>query len=212
MRRFRASARTKFVRGFAVMFPVYMLVAILSWITDWIGGAVGPIATLIQLWTDVPLWVAKICAFALAMAIVFLAGFLVGTPLGFRAIEAMNRVLFRKIPFYELVRATAERFFGSHETSLEIPPASRIVLFQPFHGNTWSIGFVTRERHDWSFVLWPFSPVPTGRVLIVENARLISTTLTTVEAMKIGMSLGSGATDEICRKIEHAMESRKKPL
>jgi len=101
-------ARTTLVGGVLVLLPIYLVALLLLKALAQVMALLEPVATRIPAAARFP----EIMAILVVLAACFLAGWLVSTGPGGRAVRALQRRVLEKVPGYQLLRDVVARLGG----------------------------------------------------------------------------------------------------
>jgi uncharacterized membrane protein len=143
--------------------------------------------------------VQYVIAIIVALAVLYLIGWIATRVIGIRLIGLYERII-RRIPLAESVYSATKKLVGVIQQKPD--SASRVVLIEFPHPGLRAVGFVMRTFPDartgeeLSAVLVPTSPNPTtGYLQIVPAARLVPTDMTMDQAMSMIISGGATAPE-----------------
>jgi uncharacterized membrane protein len=203
---FLARWRGNFLTGLAVLLPAVITLAVVKWlfgtiasITDLLLCFVPRTITHEDAGKGPMFWYWSLAAFALAVLLVSLAGWLARYYVGKQMIawldETMLRVpLLNKI--YGTIRQIKEAFSSGRKTSFKT-----VVLVEFPREGIYSIGFITSDQHDEVqartnekvvCVFVPTTPNPTsGFLVLVPEDKVIKLQMSVADGIKYIISLGS---------------------
>ena len=192
-RRMGASLRRALIAGTLLLVPVALTYLVLQFLFDVVDGVLQPSAEwlFVKLGLD---WTVPGLGFGVAVALIYLAGFLIATTVGQRLISWGQGAL-RRIPLigtvYSASRKLVESFSGSGNTGFK-----RVVMLQYPREGYWSIGFLTAltstgDGKRFAVVYIPTAPLPnSGWVAVVALEEVLDTDMTVQDAMQVVFSGG----------------------
>lgn len=202
--------RASFLAGLAVVFPIFLTLAIVGWVFGSIANFTDKLLFFLpKTWTHTdagrgPMqWYWSLIALAVAVALVSLIGLLARYYIGRRLIgwldQAMLRVpLINKI--YSVIKQVNEAFTSSKKNSFKT-----VVLVEFPRAGSYSIGFITAEQHaevqaktreHVVCVFIPTTPNPTsGFLILVPEPQVTKLDMSVPDALKFIVSLGSVSPD-----------------
>ena len=201
-----ASGQADFFAGLAIVLPAVVSVAVLVWlfngvakITDLLlfflprsltheGNGAGPMY-----------WYWSLAALTLAIAMIGVVGRLTRVYIGKKMIQLVDVALLR-IPLlnkiYGTLKQANEAFTSSNKSSFK-----QVVLIQYPRPGTWSLGFLTGEKHPEVqtkihdkvvSVFVPTTPNPTsGFLLLVPESEITRLEMSVADGIKYIISLGA---------------------
>src|SRR5580765_1010386 len=101
------------INGLLVVVPFYLAVLVLLKAMQSVVGLVRPIAALLPDWMPAE----DLLALLLVLALCFLVGVAVRTPIGRAARERIEKSLFQRIPGYAVLRSLAQQMAGESRES-----------------------------------------------------------------------------------------------
>lgn len=198
--RFNVHVRRTVLTGTLLLVPVALTYLILKFIFDVVNGVLQPSVQWVLGQFGVE-WRLPGAGLAVAVVLIYVAGFLVANALGLRIAEKAQDALLR-VPLigniYSASRKLVESFSpGRGETGFK-----RVVMLQYPRVGYWSIGFLTAitvsESEEYAVVYIPTAPLPnSGWVAVVPVAEVYDTDLTVQGAMQIVFSGGIVTPEEI---------------
>ena len=201
-----ASGQADFFAGLAIVLPAVVSVAVLVWLFN----GVAKITDLLLFFLPRSLtherggagpmyWYWSLAALTLAIALVGVVGRLTRVYVGKKMIQLVDLVLLR-IPLlnkiYGTLKQANEAFTSSNKSSFK-----QVVLIQYPRPGTWSLGFLTGERHPEVqtkirdkvvSVFVPTTPNPTsGFLLLVPESEITRLEMSVADGIKYIISLGA---------------------
>ena len=138
------------VGGLFIVVPVYLAVMLLLKGMKSVGGLVRPIAVLIPDWLPAE----GLLSLVLVLALCFLVGVAVRTPLGRAVRERMEIVFFERLPGYGLLRSLTQRLAGDSDENTWQPALAEIE-------DALVPAFIIEELDDGRFTVFvPSVPTP----------------------------------------------------
>ena len=184
--KFRESFTKVLVTGALVIFPVYLALLVLLKALQSLAGFVRPVAVLLP--ERMP--AENVLAILLLVAVCFLTGVLVRTPLGRAVRDWCEKSLFQKIPGYGLFRGLTKQI--AHETEeREWRPA--LVEIE----DALVPAFIIEEHDDGRFAVFvPSVPTPfAGAIYIIDRKRVHPLDIPFAQAAKTVARWGSGSRE-----------------
>jgi uncharacterized membrane protein len=176
--------KTTLIGGLLVVLPVYLAVLLLA------KTLAGVLALLSPVTAQIPATMVfrQVVAIVIVFAVCFIAGLLVRTGPGLRAMNAIEDVVLERIPGYSLLRGLAGRISGRTE---EAPFAPALVEIE----DALAPAFIVEELDDGRYtVLVPSVPTPAaGTLLIVARERVHPVDVPFRQAVKVISKWGTGA-------------------
>ena len=188
-RPFLAGTRNKALTGVVVAIPLIATVWVVRLAYTTINNISAPFLASIGInWPLLPFFVT--------VALLIGLGFMATNVLGQRMLESIERALL-KIPFVATIYAAVKQVIDSFKAFNNMSNFKRVVYVDYPAEGCRLIGFVTGQFYDSCLeeemvsVVIPTAPNPmTGLVIVVPNHRLIESSLTLEEAMKMVVSAG----------------------
>ena len=201
-----ASGQADFFAGLAIVLPAVVSVAVLVWLFN----GVAKITDLLLFFLPRSLtherggagpmyWYWSLAALTLAIALVVVVGRLTRVYVGKKMIQLVDLALLR-IPLlnkiYGTLKQANEAFTSSNKSSFK-----QVVLIQYPRPGTWSLGFLTGEKHPEVqtkihekvvSVFVPTTPNPTsGFLLLVPESEITRLEMSVADGIKYIISLGA---------------------
>jgi uncharacterized membrane protein len=184
-----AFVKTTVMGGFFLILPIAVIAILLGQVVAALAGVAQSLAQ----WSPVKsVWgveVALLVAVALALLLCFLAGLVVRTALGGRAVARLERVVLERIPGYALVKNLTHRF---------VPGTQENVAFARLDtSGARSLVFVVEQLDDGGVVVFlPMAPTPTvGTVHVVRPEDLQHLDVSMTDAVGCLTQWGIGVRD-----------------
>jgi uncharacterized membrane protein len=182
---------TTLVGGLLVVLPIYVSFLLLAKTLSGVLALLSPVTAAIPAGVQF----RQVIAILIVLAGCFLAGLVVRTKPGVRAINAMERAVFEKVPGYSLVRGLAARVSGD-ERGATFQPA--LVELE----EALTPAFIIEELEDGRYtVLVPSVPTPAaGSLFILPRERVHPVDVPFTQVVKVISKWGAGA-GEIARGV-----------
>ena len=194
MTRFRSFVHTVFIGGIAVLLPIVILAFVFSLVFKFVTGLLDPFSQLLNAHFNIGGIEADLVIVVLILILAFFIGLLVQTKLGKLGHTYIERKFLENTPGYKLIKDTTDQLMGGKQS-----PLSKVALVKPFNNETKVTAFITHEHSDGSFTVFiPMSPPTSGFVFHLHASQVVPIDVTTEEAMKtiIGLGTGSGKVVE----------------
>ncbi len=184
--------RTTFLGGFLVVLPIIVSIFFLVWLFELLTDKIRPITMILIQTTKLNELIASVLAIAIILILFFIVGLIVQTRVGKFIIHIIEERLFRKIPFYKIIKDTVVQLFGSEKLIFKYA-----ALVKPFSNDTMILGFVTDEsQNGYVTVFIPSAPAPTGGYIYnIKKENIIKLDSPVEQVMKVVLSLGAGSKD-----------------
>jgi len=191
--------RAQFLMGILVVVPIGATVLILVWIFNAIDGILKPLITGI--------WGHHIAGigFGITILLIYLVGVVTNNFLGKKLISYGDSLL-SKVPIvrqlYTGIKQILESFYQPRKAGF-----LEVVLVEFPREGMRAIGFITNESTDQSgtkmlHIFVPTSPNPTsGFLQIVEENKVVRTTMSVDDALKMVVSAGRVSPSEFDYKL-----------
>jgi len=191
--------RAQFLMGILVVVPIGATVLILVWIFNAIDGILKPLITGI--------WGHHIAGigFGITILLIYLVGVVTNNFLGKKLISYGDSLL-SKVPIvrqlYTGIKQILESFYQPRKAGF-----LEVVLVEFPREGMRAIGFITNESTDQSgtkmlHIFVPTSPNPTsGFLQIVEENKVVRTTISVDDALKMVVSAGRVSPSEFDYKL-----------
>ncbi len=174
------------VGGLFIVVPVYLAVLLLLKGMKSVGGLVRPIAAVIPDWLPAE----RLLSLVLVLALCFLVGMAVRTPIGRAARERIEKMFFEKLPGYALLRSLTQRLAGDSEEQSWQPALVEIE-------DALVPGFIIEELDDGRLTVFvPSVPTPlAGAVYILHRDRVHVLDIPFTQAIRSVSRWGAGSKD-----------------
>jgi uncharacterized membrane protein len=195
MKNVREFIVSSLVGGLVIIAPIYLSVLLLLKAMHVVAGVVRPIAKLFPDWFPGE----KVLSLILVVAICFLIGVAVRTPIGRSVREHMEKSLFERMPGYALFRSLTKQVAGTSEEQVWKPALAEIEeALVP--------AFIIEEFEDGRFTVFvPSAPAPvSGSIYILTPERVHPVDISFARAVKSLSRWGSGS-----KELVAAMERPK---
>jgi uncharacterized membrane protein len=177
-------AKTTLVGGLLVILPIYVSFLLVAKTLGALLGLLSPVTATIPAGVQF----REVIAIFILLLFCLLAGLIVRTRLGLRAMNALERGVFERVPGYSLVRGLAARVSGDEQEARFRPALVEIE-------DALSPAFIIEELDDGRYtVLVPSVPTPAAGSLFIlprERVHLVDVPFTT--AVKVISKWGAGA-------------------
>ncbi|MEJ2005876.1 MAG: DUF502 domain-containing protein [Cyclobacteriaceae bacterium] len=178
-------------RGFIVLLPLVLIIAIFAVLFDFVFDFISPIGRLVTPGETEPHWIIHVLTLLILFLIMLLLGKAVETKRGKHILKSVENNVLRKIPLYSTISDIVYQFSGLRDM-----PFSKVVLIDPFKTGSYLTGFVAEEEfEDIVTVFVPTAPNPTnGNIFHVprEDAKFID--ITPQQAMQTIIGMGTGTS------------------
>jgi uncharacterized membrane protein len=174
------------VGGLFIVVPVYLAALLLLKGMKSVGGLVRPIGALVPAWLPAE----GLLSLLLVLALCFLVGVAVRTPLGRAVRERMEMVFFERLPGYGLLRSLTQRLAGDSEEHTWKPALAEIE-------DALVPAFIIEELDDGRFTVFvPSVPTPlAGAVYILRPERVHILEIPFTQAVSSISRWGSGSKE-----------------
>ena len=200
-RKIGAHLQRALIAGTLLLLPVAVTYLVLRLIFDVVDGVLQPgIQVVLDRW-DLGAWAVPGLGVAVAVALIYLAGFIFANAVG-RRLVGWGQAAILRVPLigtvYSASRRLIESFSGTSETGFK-----RVVMVQYPRVGAWSIGFLTAvtttsDGLRLAVVYIPTAPLPnSGWVAVVPVEEVLDTDLTVPMAMQMVFSGGIVSPDVI---------------
>ena len=186
MRYAREFITSRVVGGLFIVVPVYLAALLLLKGMKSVGGLVRPIGALVPDWLPAE----GLLSLVLVLALCFLVGVAVRTPLGRAVRERMEMVFFERLPGYGLLRSLTQRLAGDSEEHTWKPALAEIE-------DALVPAFIIEELDDGRFTVFvPSVPTPlAGAVYILRPERVHILEIPFTQAISSISRWGSGTKE-----------------
>lgn len=189
MNRFESFVKTVFIGGVAVLLPILILIFIFSIIFKFATGLIEPVTHVLVERFEISVLLADIIFVVLTLCVAFLVGLLVQTRLGKMLHIYIERKFLENTPGYKMVKETTEQLMSGKKS-----PLSQVALVKPFGNDVLMTAFITHEHANGSFTVFvPMSPPTSGFVFHLNSSQVAPVDVSTEEAMKTIIGLGTGS-------------------
>lgn len=174
--------------------PVLVVLVVARHAVKLLADALQPVAELLPAQQLAGIVAADLLALAAIVLLCFAAGLFVGTGIGRRMNDRLERIVLRKVPGYTLLKGAAHGLAGL-ETKSELAVALARIE------DAWVLAFIV-ERHDdgLSTVFVPSAPTPAaGSIYYLTDDRLKPLDVPVAEALACVMRLGVGSREMLAR-------------
>jgi len=188
-------ARTTLIGGILVLLPIYVAVMLMLKVLKGLMGLIAPVTA----WVPASAEFRQVIAILIILAACLIAGLLVRTGPGARAIQELQQRVLEKIPGYSVLRSLMTRLSGD-ESSAAFEPAMVEIeeALVP--------AVIVEELSDGQFVvLVPTVPTPfSGALYVLPAARVHPVNVPLNQFLKVYSKWGEGAGELVA-----AMQSRE---
>jgi len=198
MRHALAPLFTALFRGLLIVVPVYLAILLLLKGMKSLANLVRPFAQILPEWLPAE----QLLSLLLVLALCVVIGACVGTGLGQRVRDWIERTVFEKIPGYGLLRSLALQMAGQSRES-----TWKAALFQS--DEALIPAFIIEELDDGRYTVFvPSIPTPfAGAVYVLDRARVHPVDVPFTDAVRVISRWGSGSKDLVA-----AMEKKTRQL
>jgi uncharacterized membrane protein len=181
--------------GILVVVPVYLGVLLLLKVTKDFADLLKPVTALLPGWLPG----VQILSLLLLLAICYLVGVAIGTPVGRDVEKRIEHSLFEKIPGYTLFRSLTQRLAGESQDETWKPALAEIE-------HALVPAFIIEEHADGRYTVFvPSVPTPlAGAVFVLAADRVHPVDIAFTQALKTVSRWGAG-----CKDFVAAMEGAK---
>lgn len=179
-------------QGFIILIPLVLILIVFSLVLNFVFEIVEPLSALLDLGKDKPRWWIKLLSLFIFLLFIFGIGVLVRNRKGKYYFKIFERRFLWKIPFYNVVHQTINRFIGMKDL-----PFSQVVLFDPYNTGVLMTGFVTEKISEELFTIFvPTAPNPmNGNIYHAPKSSLTFLTISSQVALRTIMGMGTGSLD-----------------
>jgi uncharacterized membrane protein len=176
--------KTTLIGGLLVILPIYVSFILLAKTLGGILALLSPVTAAIPAGVQF----REVIAILIVLILCLLAGLVVRTKLGLRAMNALERGVFERVPGYSLVRGLAARVSGDEHEARFRPALVEIE-------EALSPAFIIEELDDGRYtVLVPSVPTPAaGSLFILPRERVHPVDVPFTHAIKVISKWGEGA-------------------
>ena len=180
------------IRGLLIVVPVYLAILLLLKGMKSVANLVRPFTAILPDWIPAEDFLSLLLVLAICAAI----GASVGTRLGKRARDWLERTVFEKIPGYGVIRGLTHQMAG---TSRESTWKAALVEIE----DALVPGFIIEEFEDGRYTVFvPSIPTPfAGAVYVLDHDRVHPVDVPFTDAIRVISRWGSGA-----KSLVEAME------
>lgn len=176
--------KTTLIGGLLIVLPIYFTVLLLAKTLSGLLALLSPVTATIPAGVQF----REVIAILLVVAICFVAGLVVRTGPGLRAMNALEHSLLERIPGFALVRGLASRISGGAQGESFRPALVEVE-------DALAPAFIIEELEDGRFtVLIPSVPTPAaGSLFILPRERVHPVDVPFLDAVKVISKWGAGA-------------------
>ena len=191
MKRLLDFAKTTLIGGLLVVVPIYLIVLLVAKAFAKLFALLSPITA------EIPARVEyrQAAAILIVFGVCFIAGLIVRTALGRRAVQAFERTVLAKIPGYTALRGLTNMISGTEGETAFLPALVEIE-------EALAPAFIIEELPDGRFtVMIPSVPTPAaGSLFILPPERVHRVDMPFRQALRVFSTWGTGA-GEMARRI-----------
>jgi len=182
-------------RGLLIVIPVYLAILLLLKGMKSLANLVRPFAQLLPDWVPAD----ELLSLLLVLAICVVIGACVGTGLGQRIRNWIERSVFERIPGYALFRSLAQQMAGQSRES-----TWKAALFRS--DEALIPAFIIEELDDGRYTVFvPSIPTPfAGAVYVLDRERVYPVDVPFTDAVRVVSRWGSGAKDLVAAMERNA--------
>lgn len=197
--------KTSVIGGLTVILPVVILLAVFSWLFNFITGLLQPMTDLIVAHSRVKELLAHFLGLLIIVILCFVVGIVVRTGLGRLAHSLIEEKFLRIAPGYNLIKETVSQFLGSKEHFF-----SKVALVKLGGSEVLMTAFVTAEHPDGIYTVFiPTSPNPTsGLIFHLPASSVFLVSVSVEDAMRSIISCGTSSIP----LIDSFLKARKNTL
>jgi len=176
-------------RGFIVLLPLVLIIAIFIILFNFIFDFIAPIGRLVT--PGEPHWIVHVITSLILFLIILLLGKAIEIRRGKKILQKVENNVLRKIPLYSTISDIVYQFSGIREM-----PFSKVVLIDPFRTGSFLTGFVAEEKfEDIVTVFVPTAPNPTnGNIFHVPREDVKFIDISPQQAMQTIIGMGTGTS------------------
>lgn len=191
MMRFKNFLKTTLIGGVAVILPLLIIFAVISFSFNFIKVYIEPLTSILVEKTGLPIFVSDILMMGLFIVICFFIGLFAKTKIGQYIENTIEKRILKKIPGYKLIKETVKQFTGAEEN-----PFGSVALADIFNTGVLVTVFISDKNPDLNFttVFLPTGPNPTsGNIYHVPKEKVYKIDINIEIAMKSIISCGVGS-------------------
>jgi uncharacterized membrane protein len=179
--------RTTIIGGFLFLLPLFLIVFIISKVSDFLLVLLRPFLKSFENYTFFGVAALNIIAILLLLAFCFIAGLLAKTRLAKKLISRMEDSILGLVPGYNVIKSKTQSMIGFENQKVEV------VLARVDDG--WQLSFLIEKVDDNLYTVFiPNAPTPfSGSVYHVESNRIIRTAITKKQAIICIRQFGFGS-------------------
>ena len=197
--------KTSVIGGLTVILPVAILLAVFSWLFNFITGLIQPMTDLIVAHSKVKELLADFLVLLIIVLSCFVVGVVVRTGLGRIVHSLIEEKLFKIAPGYNLIKETVLQMLGGKKRFF-----SKVALVSIYGSEALMTAFVTDEHQDGSYTVFvPTGPNPTsGLIFHLPESAVYIIEVSVEDAMRSIISCGTGSS----HLIDSLLKARKNTL
>ena len=190
MKRLIEFFKTTLLGGVMVILPITLLIAVLTWIFDFVNALIQPLTQILVRNSEILEILANLMVIALILLSCFSVGLLVRTRIGRFAFQLIENNLLKHIPGFQLIKETIVQLIGTQKS-----PFSSVALVKIFGNDTRMTAFITDEHSDGSYTVFvPTGPNPTsGNIYHIHQKYVQKSSANVQETLKSIISCGAGS-------------------
>jgi len=190
MKKTSSFIKTSLLGGFIVLLPISILIAVFTWIYNFITNLIQPLTNLLLAQSSLKEIIADFLVIFIIIMISFFLGIIVKTKLGKLLYELIENNILYKIPGYSMIKETILQFLGDKKS-----PFSSVALVNIFGNDTMLTAFITDEHEDGTKTVFvPTGPNPTsGNIYHIKNKYVHPINVSIEDAMRSIISCGNGS-------------------
>ena len=192
--------KTTFLGGVLFLVPVVVLIAIVEKALGYAQKAVVPLADALFKGTFAHAFVSDLLAFGLLLVLCFLAGLAAKTAFARKSVDALEKKVLGKVPFYD---STKSKVLATLQSQSQEGETMRPVLAR--FEDSWQIAFeVERIPGGITTVYVPGAPDPwSGSVCFMTEDRIQAIDPAMSPVLKTLKDLGKGSNKQLSAYFKH---------
>jgi len=192
--------KTTFLGGVLFLAPVVVLIALFEKALGYAQKAVVPLADALFKGTFAHAFVSDLLAFGLLLVLCFLAGLAAKTAFARKSVDALEKKVLGKVPFYD---STKSKVLATLQSQSQEGETMRPVLAR--FEDSWQIAFeVERIPGGITTVYVPGAPDPwSGSVCFMTEDRIQAIDPAMSPVMKTLKDLGKGSNEQLSAYFKH---------
>jgi uncharacterized membrane protein len=192
--------KTTFLGGVLFLAPVVVLIALFEKALGYAQKAVVPLADALFKGTFAHAFVSDLLAFGLLLVLCFLAGLAAKTAFARKSVDALEKKVLGKVPFYD---STKSKVLATLQSQSQEGETMRPVLAR--FEDSWQIAFeVERIPGGITTVYVPGAPDPwSGSVCFMTEDRIQAIDPAMSPVLKTLKDLGKGSNEQLSAYFKH---------